>query len=278
MKDFRDKVAAITGAASGIGREIALELARRDCHLALCCDRNVEGLKQTAKEARTRGVKVTTQKLDVADRQAVHRWADKVAADHGKVNLVFNNAAVELASTVEGIDYEDFEWVMNVNFWGTVYGTKAFLPYLKESGDGHIVNISSVFGLMGMPAQCAYNSAKFAMRGFTDCLREELDMMDCGVSATSVHPGGIMTPIIRSARVDDNIEALGMDPEEYQQRFEKAFITGADKAARRILRAVKKNERRTLIGPDAYVYDGITRLAPGSYQPLAIALTRQVMR
>ena len=108
MKDFRDKVAAITGAASGIGREIALELARRDCHLALCCDRNVEGLKQTAKEARAHGVKVTTQKLDVADRQAVHRWADKVAADHGKVNLVFNNAAVELASTVEGIDYDDF--------------------------------------------------------------------------------------------------------------------------------------------------------------------------
>lgn len=223
-------------------------------------------------------MKVTTQKLDVANRQAVHRWADKVAVDHGKVNLIFNNAAVELASTVEGIDYEDFEWVMNVNFWGTVYGTKAFLPHLKEAGEGHIVNISSVFGLMGVPAQCAYNSAKFAMRGFTDCLREELDMMECGVSATSVHPGGIKTPIIKSGRVDGNIEALGMDPSEYQQRFEKAFITGADRAARLILRAVTKNERRALIGPDAYVYDGITRLVPGTYQPLVIALTRRIMK
>lgn len=235
-------------------------------------------MKQTAKEARAQGVTVTTQKLDVGNRQAVHRWADKVAVEHGKVNLIFNNAAVELASTVEDIDYEDFEWVMNVNFWGTVYGTKAFLPHLKAAGEGHIVNISSVFGLMGVPAQCAYNSAKFAMRGFTDCLREELDMMECGVSATSVHPGGIKTPIIKSGRVDGNIEALGMDPREYQKRFEKALITGADRAARLILRAVTKNERRALIGPDAYVYDGITRLVPGNYQPLVIALTRRIMK
>jgi len=278
MKNFADKVAVVTGAASGIGRELALELSRRQCHLALCCDRNVEGLKQTAEGAMAEGVKVTSRTLDVSDRDAVHRWADSVVADHGKVNLVFNNAAVELVSTVEGIDYSDFERVMNVNFWGTVYGTKAFLPHLKATGEGHIVNISSVFGLMGVPAQCAYNSAKFAMRGFTDCLREELDMMDCGVSATSVHPGGIRTPIIYSGRVDQNISALGMDPDVYQQRFEKRFITNADRAARLILRAVTRNKRRVLIGPDAYLYDLITRLVPGAYQPLMIAFVRQTMK
>ena len=278
MKELRDKVAAITGAASGIGRELALELARRKCHLALCCDRNVEGLKKTAKEASALGVNVTTQKLDVANRQAVHRWAAKVAADHGKVNLIFNNAAVELASTVEGIDYEDFEWVMNVNFWGTVYGTKAFLPHLKEAGEGHIVNISSVFGLMGVPTQCAYNSAKFAMRGFTDCLREELDIMNCGVSATCVLPGGIKTSIIKSSQVDDNITKLGMDPSVYRQRFESRFITKADKAARQILRAVRTNERRALIGPDAYVYDLMTRLAPTGYQPVMTAFFRRTVK
>ena len=278
MKHFKGKVAAITGAASGIGRALALELARRKCDLALCCDRNVDGLNQTADEARSLGVEVTTRQLDVADRDAVHAWADEVAADHGRVNLIFNNAAVELACTVESIEYEDFEWVMNVNFWGTVYGTKAFLPHLKQAGEGHIVNISSVFGLMSAPAQCAYNSAKFAMRGFTDCLREELEMMDCGVSATSIHPGGIKTPIIRSGRVDESIAELGFDPDSYRQKFERAFITSPEKAARDILRAVKKNKRRALIGPDAYVYDGITRMLPDAYHPLVIAYTRQMMK
>jgi NAD(P)-dependent dehydrogenase (short-subunit alcohol dehydrogenase family) len=278
MKKFESKVAAITGAASGIGRALALELARRKCNLALCCDRNVKGLNQTATEARSRGVEVTTRQLDVADRDAVHAWADEVAADHGRVNLIFNNAAVELACTVESIDYDDFEWVMNVNFWGTVYGTKAFLPHLKQAGEGHIVNISSVFGLMSAPAQCAYNSAKFAMRGFTDCLREELEMMDCGVSATSIHPGGIKTPIIRSGRVDESIAELGIDPDSYRQKFERAFITSPEKAARDILRAVKKDKRRALIGPDAYVYDGITRMLPDAYHPLVIAYTRQMMK
>lgn len=278
MKNFADKVAVITGAASGIGHELALELSRRKCHLALCCDRNVEGLNQTVEEAMAQGVKVTSRTLDVADREAVHRWADSVAADYGKVNLIFNNAGIGIGSTVEGIEYEDFERVMNVNFWGMVYGTKEFLPYLKAAGEGHVVNISSVFGLMGFPSQCAYNSAKFAMRGFTDCLREELDMMDCGVSATSVHPGGIRTPIMKSGRVDENITALGIDPGVYQQGFEKRFFTNADRAARVILHAVTKNKRRVLIGPDAYVYDLITRLVPGAYQPLMTTFFRQTMK
>ena len=276
MKDFEAKVAAITGAASGIGRGLALELARQGCHLALCCDRNVQGLQETKEQARQLGVNVTSQQLDVADRGAVHAWADQVAADHGKINLIFNNAGVDLASTIEGVSYEDFEWLMSINFWGVVYGTKAFLPHLKASGDGHVVNISSVFGLTGMPAQGPYNSSKFALRGFTDCLREELDMMDCGVSATSVHPGGIKTSIAKSGRVDSSIRALGFDERDFWQKFESRFITEPDKAARIIIRAVQKNKRRVLVGTDAYLFDAAARLLPSAYQPLAVKFVRHV--
>lgn len=278
MKDFEAKVAAITGAASGIGRGLALELARQGCHLALCCDRNVQGLQETKEQARQLGVNVTSQQLDVADRGAVHAWADQVAADHGKINLIFNNAGVDLASTIEGVSYEDFEWLMSINFWGVVYGTKAFLPHLKASGDGHVVNISSVFGLTGMPAQGPYNSSKFALRGFTDCLREELDMMDCGVSATSVHPGGIKTSIAKSGRVDSSIRTLGFDERDFWQKFETRFITEPDKAARIIIRAVQKNKRRVLVGTDAYLFDAAARLLPSAYQPLAVKFVRHVMK
>jgi short-subunit dehydrogenase len=278
MRSFTGKVAAITGAASGIGRELALELARRGCHLALCCDRNVDGLQQTADSTRAMGVEVTSQKLDVADRDAVYAWADQVAKDHGKVNLIFNNAGVELASSIDGINYEDFEWLMNINFWGVVYGTKAFLPHLKAAGEGHVVNVSSVFGLYSVPGQAAYNSAKFALSGFTGCLREELDIMKCGVSATSVHPGGIKTGIARSGRADSNIRALGFDERDYYDKMEQAFITKADKAARSIIRAIEKNKRRALIGPDAYIYDGLVRLLPSAYQPLIIAFIKHLMK
>jgi NAD(P)-dependent dehydrogenase (short-subunit alcohol dehydrogenase family) len=268
MKNFTGKVAAITGAGSGIGRELALELARRHCHLALCCDRNMDGLQQTADEAAALGVEVTSQRLDVANRDAVYAWADKVVEDHGRVNLIVNNAGVELVSTIEGMQYEDFEWLMNINFWGAVYGTKAFLPHLKAVGEGHVVNVSSVFGLFSVPAHGAYNSAKFALRGFTDCLREELDMMQCGVSATSVHPGGIKTKILRSGRADSSIRELGFDERDFSSKMEKAFINEADATARAIVRAIVKNKRRALIGPDAYVYDGLVRLLPSAYQPL----------
>ena len=278
MRNFANKVAAITGAGSGIGRELAFELARRGCHLALCCDRNVDGLQATAEKARSMNVEVTWQRVNVADREAVYDWADQVARDHGKANMIFNNAGVELVSSVEGIGYEDFEWLMNINFWGVVYGTKAFLPYLKAAGEGHIVNVSSVFGLASMPGHCAYNSAKFAIRGFTGCLREELDMMKCGVSATSIHPGGIKTDITKSGRIDSNIRSIGLDEREFYEKMEKAFITEADKAARSIIRAVEKNKRRALIGPDAYIYDGLVRLLPSSYQPIASQFVKRLMK
>lgn len=277
MKSFENKVAAITGAGSGIGRELAIELGRRKCHLALS-DVNEDGLQETVEQVQLSGVRVTSQKVDVADRQAVYAWADQVVEDHGKANLIFNNAGVALASTVEGMSYGDFEWLMDVNFWGVVYGTKAFLPHLKTSGEGHIVNISSIFGLAGIPSQSAYNAAKFAVRGFTESLRQELDMMSCGVSATSVHPGGIKTAIARSGRIDSSIRDLGIDDVDTGAKFERAFITGADKAARVILDGVRRDDRRILIGPDARVFDWLVRLFPSSYQRLAVGYSRFTAR
>jgi NAD(P)-dependent dehydrogenase (short-subunit alcohol dehydrogenase family) len=275
MKSFENKVAAITGAGSGIGRALALGLARHDCNLALS-DVNEEGLGDTVAQVSDLGVRVTSQKVDVANREAVYAWADRVVSDHGKANLIINNAGVALGSTVEKMSYGDFEWLMDVNFWGVVYGTKAFLPHLKASRDGHIVNISSVFGLAGIPSQSAYNSAKFAVRGFTESLRQELDMLGYGVSASCVHPGGIKTGIARSARMDESIHDLGLSAPGADTRevFEKSFITSADKAAEAIIAGIQRNQRRILVGPDARVYDWVVRLLPTAYQRIAVQYSR----
>jgi NAD(P)-dependent dehydrogenase (short-subunit alcohol dehydrogenase family) len=273
VKSFENKVAAITGAGSGIGRALAVELGRHKCDVALS-DVNEQGLLDTVEQVRGLGVHVTSQRVDVADREAVHAWADQVVDEHGKANLIFNNAGVALASTVEGMSYGDFEWLMDVNFWGVVHGTKAFLPHLKASGDGHIINISSVFGLVGIPSQSAYNSAKFAVRGFTESLRQELDMMSYGVSASSVHPGGIKTGIARSSRIDRSVRDLGISDTDSRERFEKSFITGADKAARVILDGVRRNQRRILVGPDARVFDWVVRLLPSTYQRITIGYSK----
>jgi NAD(P)-dependent dehydrogenase (short-subunit alcohol dehydrogenase family) len=267
MKNLSGRVAAVTGAGSGIGRALALRLAGRGCHLALC-DVNEGSLAATVESARRSGVKVTGARVDVADRGAVHSWADAVAAEHGRVNLVFNNAGVALGSTIEGGSHEDFEWLFGINFWGVVHGTRAFLPHLKASGEGHVVNVSSVFALISVPGQGAYNSSKAAVRAFTEALRMELEMSGAPVSATSVHPGGIKTNVARSSRADASLKTLGFDAERGREKFEALFITDADKAAGVILRAVEKNKRRVLVGPDAYVIDGLARLLPGAYQGL----------
>jgi NAD(P)-dependent dehydrogenase (short-subunit alcohol dehydrogenase family) len=270
VRQFRGKVAAITGAGSGIGRGLALELASRGCHLALS-DVDDAGLAETVamvdQGAGTRGsVKISSAHVDVTDRDAVERWAAAVAEEFGQVNLVFNNAGVALSATVSAMTYESFRWLMDINFWGVVHGTLAFLPHLRASGDGHVVNISSVFGLLGIPSQSAYNSAKFAVRGFTDALRTELDIEQCGVSATTIHPGGIRTNIARNARFEfaDHDEAV--DAEQAAVDFERLTRTTPEKAAQLILGAVEKNKRRALIGPDAHVFDAAARLSPRASQ------------
>jgi NAD(P)-dependent dehydrogenase (short-subunit alcohol dehydrogenase family) len=207
VKDFAGRVAAVTGAGSGIGRALARQLARQGASLALC-DVDAAGLAETVAGSEGFGVKVTSRIVDVADRADVYAWADEVVADHGAVHVVVNNAGVALGATVESMSYDDFEWLMNIDFWGVVHGTKAFLPYLKASGDGHVVNVSSVFGLISVPTQSAYNAAKFAVRGFSDTLRMELEIEGAPVSVTTVHPGGIKTNIARSARMDSSVTAL----------------------------------------------------------------------
>jgi short-subunit dehydrogenase len=266
MKSFDAKVAAITGASSGMGRSLAVLLAKQGCNVAIS-DVVEDNLEETARLARAHGVKVTSKRVDVAKRDEVYAWADEVVRDHGKCNLIFNNAGVGYSSTVEGFTYDDAEWLMNINYWGVVHGTKAFMPHLRASGEGHVINTSSLFGLLGFPGQSTYNSAKFAVRGFTEALRIELDIMRAPVSATSVHPGGIKTNIARAARMNASVKDLGVkDLENSAQRFEKHFRVTADDAAAQILRGVQKNARRVLIGNDARAYDLLQRFMPSRYQ------------
>nr|WP_313975835.1 SDR family NAD(P)-dependent oxidoreductase [uncultured Psychrobacter sp.] len=281
---YANHVAAITGAGSGMGRELALHLAKMGCHLALS-DINPEPLAQTKELLVGYDVKVTTTVLDVSDNKAVEAWADSVMAEHNKVNFIFNNAGVALYSTVEGSSIDELEWVMDINFWGVVYGTKAFLPLIKNSvkeseidtgkkdnksrqfnEHGHIINISSLFGLTAQPSQSAYNASKFAVRGFTESLRQELDIQRCGVSVTCVHPGGIKTNIANSARGNDSISDLGMRSGSKAIRsFNKFLKFDASVAAWIILHAAATNQPRCLIGNDAKMIDAVQRVFPSRY-------------
>jgi NAD(P)-dependent dehydrogenase (short-subunit alcohol dehydrogenase family) len=269
MKSFAGKVAAITGTASGMGRSLAVALARRGCEVALS-DVDERGLAETARFVRdVASVRVTTKRVDVSSEEAVRAWAREVASAHGRCNLIFNNAGVSYAATVEGAEQSDFERIIDVDFWGVVHGTRAFLPYLRASGDGHVINTSSVFGLVAFPGQCSYNSAKFAVRGFTEALRIELEITGAPVSATCVHPGGIKTNIARASKVHPSMRDLGIgDLEEARIRFERGFRVSADEAAEVILRGVKRNERRVLIGNDARFFDFMQRVLPGRYHGL----------
>jgi NAD(P)-dependent dehydrogenase (short-subunit alcohol dehydrogenase family) len=262
-----------------MGRTLALNLAGKHCHLALS-DVNENGLEETAVAARALGVTVTTKKVDVSDRAAMYAWADEVAADHGRVNLIFNNAGVALNSPLESVTQKDFEWIMGINFWGVVYGSQAFLPYLKASGEGHIINTSSLFGLIGTPGTGCYSASKFAVRGYTESLRIELDILKCGVSATCVHPGGIRTEINRQARIGEGTEKLlGVSAETARDKFDKLLdITSAEKAARIIIGAVERNARRVVVGPDAKFMDIVVRLLGSWYQPLVLANIKRLAK
>lgn len=267
MKNFKNKVAAITGAGSGMGQQLAVLLAKAGCHLSLS-DVNEKGLAETVELVKPYNVRVTSQKVNVADRNQMKQWAEATVQNHGSVNMIFNNAGVALGSTVEGASYEDLEWIMGINYWGVVYGTKEFLPYIKKSGEGHIINTSSLFGLTAQPTQSAYNSSKFAVRGFTESLRQELDLEKCGVSALCVHPGGIRTNIANDARMNDSLRSLGMNPEKSAKAFNKLLRMPAEEAAQQILDAVLKDKRRLLIGNDAKTLDIIQRILPTGYQKI----------
>ncbi|MDD3761960.1 MAG: SDR family NAD(P)-dependent oxidoreductase [Nevskiales bacterium] len=261
MYKLKDKVAVITGAGSGIGRALALQLANKGCRLALS-DVNEDGLAETASMLPQTPF---TQRLDVADREAVYAHADAVQREFGTAHVVINNAGVALSQTIEDMSYDDFEWLMGINFWGVVYGTKAFLPMLRAQDDGAIVNLSSIFGIITLPTQGAYHAAKFAVRGFTETLRQEL--AGTGVFAVSIHPGGIKTNIARSARF--YVSPTGdKDREKTNQDFDKLARTTPEQAAAAIIDGIEHKRPRVLIGGDAKLLDKVQRWMPESYPKL----------
>ena len=273
MKNFKNKVAAITGAGSGMGQQLAVLLAKAGCHLSIS-DVNEKGLAETVELVKPYNVRVTTKKVNVAKQEEMKVWAEETVQNHGSVNMIFNNAGVALGATVEGESYEELEWIVGINFWGVVYGTKEFLPYIKKTGDGHIINTSSLFGLTAQPTQSGYNATKFAVRGFTESLRQELDIENCGVSALCVHPGGIRTNIANDARMNDSLRSLGMNPEKSAKAFNKLLRKPAVEASQEILDAVLKNKRRLLIGNDAKTIDIMQRILPTGYQKVTAFATK----
>jgi NAD(P)-dependent dehydrogenase (short-subunit alcohol dehydrogenase family) len=257
----KQSVAVITGAASGIGQALAIRMAREGIAGVAISDVNEQGLRETAAAIGKTGVPVTTHVFDVADRQAVRKFADEVIAGHGRVTHLVNNAGVGVIGTFEHLTMDDFEWLMGINFWGVVYCTKAFLPLLLEQEQAHVVNVSSVFGMIAPSEQTAYCASKFAVRGFTESLRHEL--ADTNVAVSCVHPGGIKTNIVRNSRLGE------MAPAEWKQQgvkfFDKVAKTTSEEAAEVILRGIKDRDPRILIGKDARAISFLSRLFPKRY-------------
>lgn len=261
MKNFHNRVAAITGAGSGMGRALAEALAGYGCHLAIS-DVNEESLAETAARLAQSGIRVSTHLVNVASRAEVERYAANVVETHGRVHMIFNNAGVSVTDTVEHMSYQDLEWLMDINFWGVVHGTRAFLPYLQQVDEAHIINTSSIFGTIAVPTQAAYNASKFAVRGFTYALRMELMTSHIGVSC--VQPGGVKTNIVRNSRY---VPADNAAPthEEFIAQFEQLAQLTPPQAAARILRGVRRNKPRILVGRDAVLISWLERLAPVGY-------------
>jgi short-subunit dehydrogenase len=264
MTAIRGAAAALTGAASGIGRALALELAVRGCDLALA-DRDEAGLQTLAAELGKAGAaKVTIHRVDVAEPDQIAAFAQAAIAAHPHLNIVINNAGVALMGNFTEIDQAQMDWLMNINFWGVVRTTRALLPHLARQREAHIVNLSSIFGIVAPPGQSAYAAAKFAVRGFSESLRHELQTAKSPIKLSVVHPGGVATNIARNSRsgtgVTDNARRA-----EAIQRFDKVARTTPATAARRIADGIERNESRILIGGDAKLLDLVQRVRPGNY-------------
>ncbi|MBF6195013.1 MULTISPECIES: SDR family NAD(P)-dependent oxidoreductase [Nocardia] len=269
---FKNKVCVITGAGSGIGRALAVNLARRGAKLALS-DIDVDGLAETVRRCEQLGAEVKSDRLNVVEREAVILYADAVKAHFGTVHQVYNNAGIAHHGEVVRSEYKDFERVMDVDFWGVVNGTKAFLPMVIESGDGHIVNVSSLFGLIAIPGQSAYNAAKFAVRGFTESLRQEMLVARHPVKVTCVHPGGIKTAVARNATY-----AEGIDAKSAASMFDrKLAIHTPEMAAQTIVEGVRKGQGRVLIGWEAKLLDLFVRVTASGYQRIAANVERRFL-
>ncbi|WP_182379662.1 SDR family NAD(P)-dependent oxidoreductase [Nocardioides sp. WS12] len=273
MKDFKNKVVVITGAGSGIGRALALNFADRGARLALS-DVNEAGLAETVELAEKAGAPdVHTARLDVADREAFVAYAAAVADHFGQVNIVINNAGVALAGNAVDLAYDDMDWIVGINFWGVVHGTKEFLPHLIASGDGHVVNLSSLFGLLAIPGQSAYNATKFAVRGFTEALREEMLIAGHKVGVTSVHPGGIKTGIARNARVSDK-EDKAATAKLFDEKLAKMT---PERAAEIIIKGITKNQARVLVGLDAHALHNFQKFTGSRYEDIVALVSKKFM-
>jgi NADP-dependent 3-hydroxy acid dehydrogenase YdfG len=272
MKTLNSKVVAITGAGSGIGRALAVRCADLDARLAIS-DVNEAALAETAELVRTKQPRVHSARVDVGQRDAIYAWADQVKNEVGPIDVLVNNAGVSLSQTIAQMRDEDFFWLMNINFWGVVHGTRAFLPQLLSRPEAHVVNLSSVFGLIAVPTQAAYNASKFAVRGFTEALRQELARTN--VRVTTVHPGGIKTNIVRNGRHFQDVTG-NTDAAAVAREFERVARTTPEEAARQIVEAILREKPRLLIGLDAILIDRMQRLLPASYDGLiAKAVSRR---
>jgi NADP-dependent 3-hydroxy acid dehydrogenase YdfG len=273
MKSLDNKVVVITGAGSGMGREMAVLAASRGALLAIS-DWNADGLAETVDLVKAAGAReLRSDVLDVSDRGAMATYAAAVAEQFGRVNMVVNNAGVTVTGDFEDMEYADFDWIVGINFLGVVNGTKEFLPHLIASGDGAVVNISSLFGLISMPGQTAYNATKYAVRGFTEALREEMLINRHPVTVTCIHPGGIKTGIARHGR-----KTKGQDAEAIDNLFEKRLARmPADKAARIILDAAVAGKARQLVGIDAHLIHHFAKVTGSRYQDVVARIAGRVI-
>jgi NADP-dependent 3-hydroxy acid dehydrogenase YdfG len=272
MEGFAGKVAVITGAGSGIGAALALELAQSGAKLAIS-DIDTQGLSRTEEQLRNINAPVKADRLDVTERDRFLAYAGDVSDHFGVVNQIYNNAGIAFTGDVEISQFDDIERVMDVNYWGVVHGTKAFLPHLIASEDGHVVNISSLWGIFSVPSQAAYSSAKFAVRGFTEALRQEMMLAGYPVKVTTVYPSGIKTAIARNATA-----AEGLDKDELAELFDTRLAGASPEyAARIILNGVRKNKARVRVGPGARALDLFVRATGSGYQRILPSIVGRVM-